>query len=162
SLTAMTAPLEVRAEPGVTVSIDGQVVGVTPIPQVRVSPGMHQLLLERQGFVPQVHARQARAGEPLVLEAQLAPAPAEAAAPPRAAPPPAAAAPPEPEPVNMGEVLTPPRRVSGEAARYPDAARRLQLEGSVLVDVVVEPTGSVGAVRVLESAGSILDQAVSE
>jgi protein TonB len=62
----------------------------------------------------------------------------------------------------MGEVLTPPRKLSGEVAQYPDSARKLQLEGSVLVDVVVEPDGTVGAVRVLESAGSILDQAVSD
>jgi eukaryotic-like serine/threonine-protein kinase len=164
SLTPMTAPLDVRTEPGVTVSVDGQVLGVTPMPEVRVSPGMHQVLLERPGFLPQVHARQARAGEPLVLEAQLAPAPPEASATVPARPPAtlAAAATPEPEPVNMGEVITPPRRVTGEVARYPDEARRLQMEGSVLVDVVVEPTGSVGAVRVLESAGSILDHAVSE
>jgi TonB family protein len=52
--------------------------------------------------------------------------------------------------------------VSGDAARYPEAAARLRLEGSVLVDVVVEPTGTVGAVRVLESAGSILDTAVAD
>jgi TonB family protein len=163
SLTALTAPLEVRTEPGVTVSMDGQVLGTTPIPEVRVSPGLHQLLLEREGYLPQVHARQARAGEPLVLEAQLAPVPTEQAPAPSTRPPVTlAAAPPEPEPVNMGEVLTPPRRVSGDVARYPDEARRLQMEGSVLVDVVVEPNGSVGAVRVLESAGSILDHAVSE
>jgi TonB family protein len=164
SLTAMTAPLEVRTDDGVAVSIDGQPVGVTPIPQVRLSPGMHQLRLERPGFVPQVHARQARAGEALVLEAQLLPTPPpdrpvqEAPATPHAT----VAAAPEPEPVDMGEVLTPPRRISGEAARYPDAARRFQLEGSVLVDVVVEPNGSVGSVRVLESAGIILDRAVAE
>jgi TonB family protein len=166
SLSAITAPLDVRTEAGVTVSMDGQVLGVTPIPAVRVSPGMHQLLLERDGFLPQVHARQARAGEPLIVEAQLLPVPAETASTTPSARPAsivaAAASPAVPEEVDMGEVLIPPRRVSGETARYPDAAARLRLEGSVLVDVVVEPTGSVGAVRVLESAGSILDQAVSD
>jgi len=162
SLTPLTAPLDVRTAEGVTVLLDGRALGITPIPQVRVSPGMHQLRLERSGFVAQVHARQARAGEPLVLEAQLLPAPAAAARTEPVAPAPPATASPEPEPVDMGEVLTPPRLIAGEAAGYPDAARRLQLEGSVLVDVVVEPNGSVGAVRVIESAGLILDQAVSE
>ncbi len=162
SLTPLTAPLQVRTADGVTVLVDGQVVGTTPMPQVRVSPGMHQVRLERAGFVPQVHAGQARTGEPLVLEAQLVPAPADGARAGPVAPTPTASPSTEPEPVDMGEVLTPPRLVAGEAARYPDAARRLQLEGSVLVDVVVEPNGTVGAVRVLESAGLLLDQAVSD
>jgi TonB family protein len=159
ALTPLTAPLDLRTDEGVTVLLDGQVLGVTPIPEVRVSPGLHQLRLERPGFVPQVHARQAHAGEVLVVEARLLPEPAGARAEPRPVTP---ATPSVSEPVDMGEVLTPPRKLSGEVAQYPDAARKLQLEGSVLVDVVVEPDGTVGAVRVLESAGSILDQAVSD
>jgi TonB family protein len=157
SLTPVTAPLDVRTDEGVTVTVDGNVVGVTPLPPVRVSPGLHRVRLERPGYVPQVHGRQAHAGEPLVLEARLVPAAPDAklAEPEPPTPPPASS-----EPVDLGEVMTPPRLVSGEAARYPEAARRLQIEGSVLVDVVVEPDGTVGRVNVLESAGSILDLAV--
>jgi TonB family protein len=159
SLAPMTAALEVRTQDGVQVLLNGQPVGVTPLPQVRVSPGLHQVRLERRGYVTQVHARQARAGESLRVEAQMLPAPADSAA---AAPPPSTlASEAEPvEPVDMGEVLTPPRLLAGASADYPDEARRLQLEGSVLVDVTVEPDGRVGRVAVVESAGSLLDEAV--
>jgi TonB family protein len=158
SLTPLTAALEVHTQEGVQVLLNGQPLGVTPLPQVRVSPGLHQVRLERPGYVTQVHARQARAGESLRVDAEMQPA-AESGA---ADPPPStlATTAASNEPVDMGEVLKPPRLLAGSAVDYPEAARRLQLEGSVLVDVTVEPDGRVGRVAVVESAGSLLDEAV--
>jgi protein TonB len=43
---------------------------------------------------------------------------------------------------------------------YPDAARRLGLSGSVKVELTVMETGEPRDLRVLESAGALLDQAV--
>jgi TonB family protein len=53
-----------------------------------------------------------------------------------------------------------PRRVVGDMPRYPDDARRLGLSGSVLLDMVVSETGRPEQVRVMESAGSLLDETV--
>ncbi len=56
--------------------------------------------------------------------------------------------------------MTPPRRIAGGPASYPDEARRLALTGSVLVELLVTETGEPRDVRVLESAGPVLDAAV--
>ncbi|HET8645602.1 MAG TPA: TonB family protein, partial [Vicinamibacteria bacterium] len=158
ALSGMTTPVEVKTEPGVTVVVDGQVVGRTPLAAVHVSPGVHEMRLERRGFLSQRHALLARAGEPLTITARLEPAPAQVAA-AEPVPPPAAErvispSPPAPLPVD------PPRLVASLPAGYPDAARRLRLEGSVLVEAMVEVDGRVGDVHILESAGSLLDDAV--
>jgi protein TonB len=159
ALSGVTSPVDVQTEPGVTVRIDGQEIGRTPLPPVHVSPGVHELRLERRGFVPQRHALLARAGEPLTIAARLLPAPAQVAA--EEPPPPAVDALPAPIVVDATAApVTPPRPVRTEAARYPEDARRLQLEGSVLVEATVEHDGRVSDVRVLESAGSVLDEAV--
>jgi serine/threonine-protein kinase len=88
----------------------------------------------------------------------------------RSAPPatlaPAPTGPPTPAPVvegqlvEMGPGVTPPVRVSGESAAYPPRARKLRLGGSVLVDLVVDEGGLPTDLRVAESAGPILDEAV--
>jgi TonB family protein len=161
ALAGVTAPVQVRGEDGINVTIDGHGVGRTPLPAIHVGPGVHELRLERSGFVPQRHTLLARAGEPLTIEARLLAAPAEvASAPPVAPPPPIEVARAEPRAPTPGPVA-PPRPLKIEPARYPDAARRLQLEGSVLLEIVVEADGHVAGVRVLESAGTVLDQAVS-
>jgi TonB family protein len=162
ALSGVTAPVEVAAEDGVTVRIDGQEVGRTPLGPVHVSPGVHELRLERRGFVTQRHALLARPGEPLRIEARLAPAPAGA---------PLVEPPPPTPPAGAVQVLPaqttldpidPPRALTSPPAAYPAEAKRLRLEGSVLVLVTVEPDGRPGAVRVLESAGAVLDGAVVE
>jgi serine/threonine-protein kinase len=161
ALSGVTAPVAVRTQDGVTVIIDGHEVGRTPLAAVHVSPGVHELRLERGGFATQRHALLARPGEPLTIEARLLPAPAEVA---EASPPAATAvaeAVPDPVPVPTAGPIEPPRPLKTEPARYPEAARRLQLEGSVLLDITVEEDGRVGYVHVLESAGVILDQAVA-
>jgi TonB family protein len=161
ALAGVTAPVQVRAEDGVSVTIDGHAVGRTPLGPIDVGPGVHELRLERRGFLAQRHTLLARAGEPLTIETRLLPAPVEVAAASPAGPPPSlevasAVTPPPP-----AAPVIPPRPLKMEPARYPDAARRLQLEGSVLLEIAVEPDGRVSDVRVLESAGSLLDEAVS-
>jgi len=161
ALAGVTAPVQVRGEDGINVTIDGHAVGRTPLPAIDVGPGVHELRFERRGFVPQRHTLLARAGEPLTIEARLLAAPVEAApAAPSALPPPVDVARAEPRAPAPAHV-EPPRPLKIEPARYPDAARRLQLEGSVLLEIAVDEAGQVAGVRVLESAGTLLDQAVS-
>jgi TonB family protein len=159
ALAPVSAPVEIRTQEGVTVRLDGHEVGRTPLAPVQVSPGVHELRLERRGFVPQRHSLIARAGEPLIIDGRLLPLPAATAGVmPRPqsieAVPPSV---PEPTPVPV----EPARPVTTRPAAYPELARRLQMAGSVLVEATVEADGHVSAVRVIESAGTILDDAVT-
>jgi eukaryotic-like serine/threonine-protein kinase len=81
------------------------------------------------------------------------------------------AEPPEPTPlpppplvegtmVEMSPDVTPPRKISGDSASYPDQARRLKLFGTVAVSLVVDAQGQPSDMKVVESAGQILDNAV--
>jgi len=77
-----------------------------------------------------------------------------------------ASAPPTPEPTREGDLVPlgpdvkPPVKVAGDFAAYPKAARRGRLEGAVTVDMIVSERGEPTDVRVVESAGEILDAAV--
>ena len=62
--------------------------------------------------------------------------------------------------VELGPGVTAPRKISGDAAPSPGAARSLRLKGKVTVELTVTETGEVVDVRVVESAGEILDQAL--
>jgi protein TonB len=93
-----------------------------------------------------------------------APLPVVAPAPP---PPPPAAAParePEPEPEVFMIVEEMPSIKGGTAAlyevlSYPDMARRANIEGRVVVQVVIQPSGRASQPSVLRSANEMLDQA---
>jgi protein TonB len=75
--------------------------------------------------------------------------------PPIVAPPP----PPKPAgPVRMAELPVPPRKVVDVRPVYPDAARHARQEGTVVLEAVLDPTGSVTQVRVVRSV-PLLDQA---
>lgn len=55
------------------------------------------------------------------------------------------------------------RRRIQETLQYPAAARRRGLSGTVLVEVNVQPDGSIGAVAVVTSSGhEVLDEAALE
>ena len=71
-------------------------------------------------------------------------------APPVAAPPPVAAAPPPHVPVRVQPRLDPAR--SHEPA-YPPASRRLGEQGSLIVQVLVDPSGNPRDVKLIESSG---------
>ena len=183
---ARTAPLKfalepvagtwrVRSEPsGASVLLDGKASGTTPLEGLLVSAGVHEVRVEREGFGAWVRRVEARAGQPLDLDARLTPRPASKPAPSATAAVAAALPEPTPEPipeapplregdlVELTHDVTPPRRISGEAPGYPKAALKLRMEGVVAVEMLVMEDGTVSELRIVESAGQILDQATLE
>jgi protein TonB len=85
-----------------------------------------------------------------VSEAELAPLPS----------PKSAWVPTEGALVTFDESVSPPVKLSGNPPLYPDEARRLNLLGTVKVEMIVSETGQPVDVRVVGSAGEILDRAV--
>lgn len=151
------ALLAVRTEPaGAVVLLDGRSLGVTPLEAGLVRPGPHALRIERKGYVAEVRRIEAETGQPLVIEARLEPIPV-GRAPAKAGLPPALV---KGSLVQLDASVTPPRRTSGDPAPYPEAARRLKLEGSVTIEMTVTETGTVRDIRILASAGTVLDDAV--
>jgi TonB family protein len=160
SLTPTESKAVIHSEPsGATVTIDGKDAGRTPLDDVRLLPGDHEVRVESAGRRPWRQRVEARAGEEVSVEARLAPLPeVKQATPPT----------PEPTPlplkegdlVELGPGVTSPRRISGSSAGYPAAAEKTHLEGTVAVDMIVTETGAPVELRVVESAGEILDKAV--
>ena len=56
--------------------------------------------------------------------------------------------------------VSPPRKIAGSPPPYPDEARRVNLLGTVKVEMIVNERGEPTDLRVVESAGDILDRAV--
>jgi protein TonB len=161
----MAAPLSVGSEPnGATVRVDGRSIGKAPIDALLLGPGLHDLRVEQQGFRAQVRRIEARAGEPLRvsvrLEPLVGPGPGPPSAKPRAAPTPSPAPLAEGTLVEMDASVTPPVHVSGNAAPYPQKAKKLKLRESVLVEMIVTEKGEPNEIHVLESATALLDEAV--
>ena len=78
----------------------------------------------------------------------------------KATPPPTPAPVVEGDLVELGPGVTPPVRISGDSATYPERARQMKLRGSVLVALIVDENGLPTYPQVVESAGPILDEAV--
>jgi protein TonB len=77
-------------------------------------------------------------------------------APPAPVPPPPPA---KPEgPVRAGELVQMPRRLVDARPLYPDIARRARVEGTVVLEAVLDRSGHVSQVRVVKSV-PLLDQA---
>jgi TonB family protein len=155
------APLRVDSEPaGAIVRLGDRRVGETPLVLI-VAPGAHVVRVEHKGFRPHVSRLDARAGQPLQVVARLESLTRERAPEGRdagvaqAAPTDTAARTERP-----AASVTPPRLVAGDSPAYPEAARRMKLSGSVLVEMTVTEKGEPKDVRILESAGAILDEAV--
>jgi protein TonB len=64
--------------------------------------------------------------------------------------------------VELTSDVTPPVRTRGGPIPYPERARSLHLQGSVTVQMIVDENGTPTDLRVVESAGAILDAAVLE
>jgi TonB family protein len=159
AMSPTAARLTVRSEPdGATVSVDGRVIGMTPLDQALLGSGRHEVRVERRGFRAQTRRIEAGAGQPLLvalrLEPLVEPGPAEPPVKPRPLV--------EGALVAMDETVTPPNRIEGRPAPYPKKARKLKLRGSVLVETIVTEKGEPTEIQVLESAGTLLDQAVVE
>jgi TonB family protein len=137
------------------VRVDGKAVGTTPLDELSTSPGKHDVEIVRPGFRPWVQTIQVSSGDRIPLNAKLEmprrPAPAQL--------------------TRMGWVqtgdlsdlgpgVTPPIKVSGEAAPYPSSAKRLKIEGTVTVAATVTEAGEPIDVQVVRSAGALLDESL--
>jgi eukaryotic-like serine/threonine-protein kinase len=158
----ITGRLDVDSEPAeATVKVDGQAVGRTPLAAFEVGPGRHEVRFEKKGFLPGVQRVDVRAGETLKVAARLQVDDTRVSRPaPAAEPTPPTTWVAEGDLVEMDGSVLQPRKVAGEWADYPEAARRLRLRGRVRIDMVITEDGSTSDLRVVESAGEILDRAV--
>jgi serine/threonine-protein kinase len=157
----LLAPAEIRSDPvAATVTVDNKVMGLTPILKLSLNPGPHEIRIERVGFLPAVKRVEARPGVKLLVQARLDPSPASVV--PARPPAPMAAPLTEGMLVELDPSVTPPRRVSGGPAPYPKDARRLNLQGKVEVEMIVDEKGIPHDVRVLHGASALLDEAVIE
>src|SRR6266568_2286643 len=158
TLQAATGTLRIESEPSrASVKLDGLDVGATPLVARCVKPGGHDLRVESAGFRPWVRKVNASLGQTLQVTARLDRVDDPAAQKKalrtggwvqRG------------DLVEMGPGVTAPRRISGNPAPFPEAARKLRLKGTVTVELTVTETGEVVDPRVVESAGEILDQAL--
>jgi TonB family protein len=158
TLQPVSAILQVRSDPdGAEVAIDGQRRGTTPIAALPLPPGKHRVEMTRKGFVPWVQTVQARAGDriPLLGRLSLQQNTAELKEHLRSL-----GWVREGDFLEPGPDVTPPQKISGETAPYPEAARKLKLRGTVAVEMTVTEQGEPAELRVVESAGEILDGAV--
>ena len=160
-LEPITLRLSVAAEPaGAIVRVDGRPIGEAPVADATLTPGAHEVRIEKRGYAPYVHEFQGSPGEKIELSATLTPVSAARRREPAPSPTPVWVA--EGSLVPFDGTVTPPVRVSGNAPEYPGEARRLNLLGTVKVEMIVDENGAPTNLRVVESAGEILDQAVVE
>jgi eukaryotic-like serine/threonine-protein kinase len=158
TLQPATGTLRIESEPSrASVKLDGRDVGTTPVVALPVTPGGHELRVESAGFRPWVRRVNASLGETVQVTAYIGrvddPKARKKALRSRGWLQ-------RGDLVEMGPGVTAPRKVFGDPAPSPDAARRLRLRGTVTVELIVTEIGEVVEPRVLESAGEILDQAL--
>jgi TonB family protein len=156
-----TGAAEITSEPaGGIVRIDGTPVGQTPFVDSKIKAGSHRVEVVKDGYEPWSGTVSVQAGKRAKLDARLRSV-VVATAPPT----------PAPDVVDVNriyvnspaEVDTPARKLSGTSAAYPsDRASRLKSGASVSVRLgfVVTETGEVTDIRVVESAGRVVDEAV--
>ena len=151
------------------VTIDGDVVGNSPIQDLTLEPGQHEILVEKRGYDPWRSIVSADAGESLNVEAKLqrrraAPAPKPERAEPAKEPATKAAEAGAPPTVGQLVTLGPddkaPKRISGRPPSYPPVARKMRQQGRVVVEFIVTEEGIPIDIRIVESASSVLDKAV--
>ena len=143
---------------GAAVTVDGKSLGTTPLEDVEIDPGQHEVRVARRGYETWRSLVVAQAGESVNLVARLR------STAPKAAPSPIEAeAPNEPESgnvVELGPDDTPAKRISGSPPPYPPIARKLNQQGRVTVSFVLTEQGVPTELEVVESAGAVLDEAV--
>jgi TonB family protein len=154
-----TGAAEISSEPsGATVRIDGTPVGQTPYADPRMKTGTHRVEVLKDGFEPWSGTVSVQAGKRARVDARLR---STAFSTPTPAP---AVVDVDRIYVNSpAEVDTPARKLSGMSASYPtDRGSRLKSGNSVSVRLsfVVTETGEVTDIRVVESAGRLVDEAV--
>lgn len=65
-------------------------------------------------------------------------------------------------PLVIGGDVRPPVPIARPEPEYPEAARRIHLEGMVILEAVISADGAVGDVRVVHSANPLLDTAAEK
>ena len=174
-------PLGLRVETvpaGARVFVDNEQRGLSPLDLADLAAGPHTIRLALAGHVSTEVTLEPLAGSPpLLFRLQPVPKPAAPARSPAPAPTPVTtvvATAPSIEPVHVrpienpdeihveGPGITPPRRIVGEPISYPRDAERFKLQGTVAVEIVVDRDGRPADVKVVESAGEILDKATVE
>jgi TonB family protein len=157
-LEPVTARLSVTSEPpGATVRVDGKTVGVSPIQAVSVAPGRHEVRVEKRGYRTYAHDIRPGVGERVDLNARLVRRSGVDAPLPSPSP---VWIPFEGALVEVDPTVTPPVQISGASPPYPDEARRMNFLGAVKVEMIVDENGVPNDIRVVQSAGEILDRAV--
>jgi len=142
--------LYLTAEPErAEVRVDGQPLGESPIDNVPIHPGAHTIEVVRSGYRPWSFPLEAQAGESLHLVARLTPVGVDPREPTR-----------EGDLVVLGPDDAPPRKIRGEFATYPVEAIEQGEEGTVTVEMIVTEGGHPVDLRIVESGGQVLDQAV--
>jgi TonB family protein len=144
--------------PGASVIVDGREAGKAPLAEVRLSPGIHDVRVQAAGYRPWRQRVEALAGRAITLDAKLAAIPAERKPSPEPEPTPVPLK--EGDLVELGADVIPPKRISGETASYPARAQKAHMQGLVVVEMIVTEKGEPTGLRVIESAGEVLDQAV--
>jgi TonB family protein len=157
-LQQATGTLELDSDPApATIQVDGQARGTTPFSDNQMPPGTHRVLVELPGYRSFSRAVDVSPGKTERLVAHLERDPDTASSDEslrrkgwvRVG-----------DLVMLGPGVTPPWRIAGEPAPYPEAARRLNIEGTAAVELTVSETGDVADARVVESAGELLDEAL--
>jgi TonB family protein len=153
----LNAKLRVRSDPAYAiVRVDGKTVGTTPLDSFDLAPGHHEVRVERRGYAPATQTVEGRGGQTVEVSLRLE---RDQAA--RSEPPPLILL-----PVRRGDLVvidttvTPPQRIKGEAAKYPAMAQKFHFLGKVTVEFTVDENGRPQDLKVIESAGDVLDAAV--
>jgi len=161
---ARTAPATGTADftstpPGATVTVDGAKIGQTPLSGISLKAGARQVAVSEDGYDSWTGMLQIQPGQRSKIDARLRalvretppPAPVEVVDTTRV------------YPNTPTEVDTPAHKISGTTVSYPEAAPRLRSGDSVSVGVsfVVNEGGEVTDLRVVQSGGKILDDAVT-
>ena len=156
----LSAKLRVLSEPAnAVVRVDGKPVGTTPLESLDLTPGRHDVRVERRGYSAATQAVEGKGGQTVEVSLRL-----ERDRSAR----PTATATLIPLAVRRGDLVvldattTPPRRIKGEAVAYPKEAERNHFLGKVTLDFLVDETGKPQDLRVVESAGEVLNSAVIE
>jgi TonB family protein len=142
--------------PGALVKVDGKPVGRTPLNAYRAKPGKRQVEYALEGYDPWRREVTVREGRKERVDAFLH-------AIPKATPVPT----PTPEVVdprrvyNDSEVDTKPTRTAGEWAAYPKRAPKPRGELVVPFTLVISETGDVTEVKITQSGGDLVDEAIT-
>ena len=153
----VTGSLEVASVPsGAAVALNGASAGQTPYRNRALRPGVYRVQVTREGYEPWVSDTTVQAGKKSSLAATLKVVPKPT---------------PTPEPKDTvdpnkvyapGEVDVQPRRVSGTTGSYPSDAPRMKSgeQVSVTVSFTVTEAGDVTDIKVVQSGGKPVDDAI--